>query len=105
MTWEYWASYRKIPIERFKLNETTPDGRPKYEYTAKVDMWNFPLYSRSQRGIKHQIGRCLNGLRPCDCEVCVYQIPKTPVNDKHCGKGCSGYPIAYQTCVWFEVKR
>lgn len=42
------------------------------------------LRSDTQTGIKAQIGRVLNGLEPCDCEICRWRIPATPISLASC---------------------
>ena len=89
-------------IERKLLDETSPDGRKKWMYTARVPCEN-PLYSRSQQGIKTQIGRTLNGLPPCDCGICIHRVPATPITEEHCAMGI-GMIDLQDTCVRFEVR-
>ena len=102
--WDKWKTYRGAMIWRHLLKETTPDGRKKWMYFANVKDRIYPLYSRSQTGIKAQIGRCLNGLEPCDCQICVYHVKETPISPAHCGKDCKAYPIDTTSCEWFEVR-
>ena len=100
--YEVWRSYRGVMIERKLLDETSPDGRRKWMYTARVPGEN-PLYSRSQQGIKTQIGRTLNGLPPCDCGICIHRVPATPITEEHCAMdNIIRYP--QETCVRFEVR-
>ena len=42
------------------------------------------LRSDTQTGIKAQIGRVLNGLEPCDCDICRWRIPATPISLASC---------------------
>ena len=101
MTYEVWSIYRGVMIERKLLDETSPDGRKKWMYTARVPGEN-PLYSRSQQGIKRQIGRVLNGLAPCDCAICVYRMKATPIT---AGESCAkGNIMPCDACIWFEVR-
>lgn len=103
---EDWKKYRGIQITRDLLPETTPDGRPKWIYYAIIPGAPVPnLVSRSQAGIKAQIGRSLNGLPPCDCSICVFNVPQTPIAPEHCSKGALLYPVTGLACTWFEVRR
>ena len=42
------------------------------------------LRSDTQAGIRAQIGRVLNGLTPCDCDICRWRIPATPISLAGC---------------------
>ena len=96
---EYVGEYRARDIYR-KPRKVSRDGRQYWTYYAIV--MDDLVVSWTMSGIKTQIGRALNGLTPCDCDFCVYQIPDTPIHGKHCGKGlhltgpwfvCEGFEI------------
>lgn len=97
----YVAEYRAHGIYR-KPRKISRDGRPYWTYYAVV--MDDLLSSWTLSGIKTQIGRMLNGLAPCDCDCCAYQIPETPLSPKHCGKAlsmCRSFPY----CQGFEVDK
>lgn len=95
------TEYRGRDIYR-KPRKISRDGRPYWTYYAMV--MDDLVVSWTMAGIKTQIGRVLNGLAPCDCDCCAYQIPDTPLQGKHCGKGLS-LSGPWFVCQGFENRR
>ena len=98
---EFMTAYRNHYIYR-KPRKVSRDGRQYWTYYAIV--MDDLVVSWTLSGIKTQIGRALNGLAPCDCDCCAYQIPNTPLQGKHCGKGLSLYGPWF-VCEGFEYRR
>ena len=95
------STYRAGNIYR-RPRKKSADGRQYWTYFSVVE--DQLLVSWTLSGIKTQIGRVLNGLKPCDCNSCAYQIPETPVSPKHCGKALH-LTGPYFVCEGFETGR
>ena len=100
--WNDWKTHRGVMIRRRMLLERTPDGRPKFIYKASVG--DRELASKSQAGIKVQIGRVLNHLTPCDCTICIHHRVETPISPEHCAMELDFFPIGSGSCLRFEVR-
>lgn len=104
MITEPWRVYRGVKIDREQLDERTPGLKaPKWRYYAVCG--GYRLVSLSQAGIKTQIGRVMNGLAPCDCEICVCRIPATPISGSQCNRGLDMLAwFGGCSCARFEVR-
>lgn len=80
---KYCTKYRGVHILR-KPRQKSADGRQYWVYFA--DVMDDSLASYTLAGIKAQIGRVLNGLTPCGCDVCEYWVKDTPIKAAHCSK-------------------
>ena len=101
---ETWKKYRGVMICR-KHRRTSADGRDYWLYFASVsnDKAHWELISRTQQGIRLQVGRVLNGLDPVDCSICVHRIPATPISPDRCGLGKDEYGEPW-SCTGVEVR-
>lgn len=100
--------YRKIPVYKaLQPRGRTPDGRDKWSYYAVLHHkdGHEVLKGLSQAGIKAQIGRCMNGLTPHDCNVCVYWRNADPMQrDGYCSLTISPELTGFFGCPRFEVR-
>lgn len=102
---EQTAKHRGIAIWRLP-RKMSADARQYYTYYAAIrfkDSYSV-LKSVTLSGIKSQIGRIRNGLEPHDCSICVYHIPRTPIDPDYCHWTIDPELTGFYGCPRFDLR-